>query len=133
MARPVRIEAVSRRTDFETLSRASKRATCGVVSVSFADFSTPTSRSEHGDEKGAGDVMNVGEAVARVSYAVSRHTGNAVVRNRVRRRFRSALSEFPLAPGLYLVRPRSGVLDAAFTTIQADLFEACTRVGAIRE
>lgn len=129
MARPVRIEAVSRRTDFETLSRASKRASCGVVSVTFAD------RSTRGTEPANVVGANVGDAdaVARVSYAVSRHTGNAVVRNRVRRRFRAALSEFSLAPGLYLVRPRSGVLDAPFATLRADLFEACIRVGAIRE
>ncbi len=70
--------------------------------------------------------------VAKVSYAISRHTGNAVVRNRVRRRFRAALSGFSLAPGLYLIRPRSGVAVASFASVRSDLFEACKRVGAIR-
>ncbi len=132
MARPVRIEAVSRRTDFETLSRASKRASCGVVSVTFADRSTPGPEPVNASGAVGANVSDP-DGVARVSYAVSRHTGNAVVRNRVRRRFRAALSEFSLAPGLYLVRPRSGVLDAPFATLRADLFEACNRVGAIRD
>lgn len=99
--------------------------------MTFADRSTPG--PEPVNASGAVGANVSDSDVVRVSYAVSRHTGNAVVRNRVRRRFRAALSEFSLAPGLYLVRPRSGVLDAPFATLRADLFEACNRVGAIRE
>lgn len=121
MARRVRIEAVSRRTDFATLSRTARRASCGVVSVSFA-----------GSAGAPLDFVDALDGVAKVSFAVSRHTGNAVVRNRVRRRFRAALSGFSLAPGLYLIRPRAGVIEAPFSRIRSDLFEACTRVGAIQ-
>lgn len=39
----------------------------------------------------------------RVSYAIGRRVGPAVVRNRVRRRLRALVAAAPLAPGRYLV------------------------------
>jgi ribonuclease P protein component len=68
----------------------------------------------------------------RVAYGVSRHTGGAVVRNRIRRRFRAVMTELALVPGLYMVRPRNGITEASFRTIRSDLVAVCMRLGALQ-
>ena len=60
----------------------------------------------------------------RVSYAVARPIGGAVVRNRVRRRLRAAVREQHelLRPGWgYLVRPNVGAASATYRELTADL------------
>lgn len=61
-----------------------------------------------------------GQPAVRVAFAISRHVGNAVVRNRLRRRLRSVMSGLDrtapgLAPGAYLlsVRPEAAELSQA--------------------
>jgi ribonuclease P protein component len=51
----------------------------------------------------------------RVAYAVGRHVGPAVRRNRVRRRLRAIVTRLPLAPGAYLVAatPEAGTASSA--------------------
>jgi ribonuclease P protein component len=120
-------ESVSRRFDFELLGRA-RRASHGVVSVSFAPATLipPTL---------ATDVVSMGRngsASVRIAYGVSRHTGGAVVRNRIRRRFRAVMAELALEPGLYMVRPRNGITEASFRSIRSDLFAVCMRLGALQ-
>jgi ribonuclease P protein component len=55
-------------------------------------------------------------SVTRVAYAVSRRTGNAVARNRLRRRLRAAMagSPEPLTPGAYLVTPAPAAAGLAY-------------------
>jgi ribonuclease P protein component len=63
----------------------------------------------------------------RVAYAVSRRVGNAVVRNRVRRRLRAAVQESSelLQPGCgYLVGARPEAADATYAQLRADLTTA---------
>jgi ribonuclease P protein component len=122
MTRSVPREPVSRRIDFEVLGQA-RRASEGFVSVSFAPSST---RSEVAALERS-DPLSV-----RVAYSVSRHTGGAVVRNRVRRRFRAIMTELALEPGLYMVRPRNGITEASFLALRADLLAACARLGALQ-
>jgi ribonuclease P protein component len=120
-------ESVSRRIDFELLGRA-RRASQGVVSVSFAP-STPTPSTL------AAEVVateHTGSPSVRIAYGVSRHTGGAVVRNRIRRRFRAVMTELSLEPGLYMVRPRNGITEASFRAIRSDLLAVCTRLGALQ-
>jgi ribonuclease P protein component len=116
MTRKAPLEPVLRRVDFASLSQA-PRASQGVVSVSFKALNTSNEELER---------------VVRVAYGVSSHTGNAVVRNGVRRRFRAVMMELPLAPGLYMVRPRRGILEASFQTIRSDLAAVCVRLGALQ-
>jgi ribonuclease P protein component len=70
--------------------------------------------------------VRLGDAVEppRVAYAVSRRVGNAVVRNRVRRRLRAAALESVelLQPGWgYLVGARPEAAGASYAQLTADL------------
>lgn len=52
--------------------------------------------------------------IARVGLVVGRGTGNAVTRNRVKRRLRHALRDMPLEPGTdYVIIGSSQVADAS--------------------
>jgi ribonuclease P protein component len=57
----------------------------------------------------------------RLAFAVGRRTGNAVVRNRVRRRLRAAASAAPPAPGLYMVQAGPAATDLAFGELASHL------------
>jgi ribonuclease P protein component len=73
---------------------------------------------------------------ARVGFTVSKKIGNAVERNRVRRRLRETVrqvSETRLRPGYdYVLIGRRGALDAPFRRMIADLEQALGRVHAER-
>jgi ribonuclease P protein component len=90
-----RVGAISSRRTFEAIRRSSFRGRSGPLSVSFLQEDS-WSRSE-------------------VAYAISRRVGNAVVRNRTRRRLRAIISELaPFLPtGAYVVRvgPEGPALD----------------------
>jgi len=56
----------------------------------------------------------------RLAYAIGKTTGNAVVRNRLRRRLREAVRHAPgLPPGTYLVRVRPQAVELSFWDLQA--------------
>ncbi|MXN66385.1 ribonuclease P protein component [Stappia sp. GBMRC 2046] len=65
--------------------------------------------------------------VARVGYTVTKKVGNAVVRNRVKRRLRAAVREAAhcARPGIdYVLIGRHGALDADFRSIVEELSAA---------
>jgi ribonuclease P protein component len=76
---------ISDRATFQAL-RAGRRARRGAISVTYVPAES---------------------APPRVAFAIGKHTGGAVVRNRTRRRLRAALRELQgrgaLPPGAYLV------------------------------
>jgi ribonuclease P protein component len=57
----------------------------------------------------------------RVSYAIGRHVGPAVVRNRVRRRLRSLVAERHLPDGQYLVAAQKGAVNASYWGLADEL------------
>ena len=69
-------------------------------------------------------------APMKVGYTVSRKVGNAVERNRVRRRLRAAVRESPdLRPGRdYVVIGRRAALSRRWDALVADLKAAADRV-----
>ncbi|MHB8681743.1 MAG: ribonuclease P protein component [Acidimicrobiales bacterium] len=94
------------RATFEALRRSSERARRGAVTVTYAP---------------------VGEApVPRVAYAVGKRVGNAVIRNRVRRRLRAAAETVELTPGAYLVAAGPGATGAAWDDLKRDVADAMT-------
>jgi ribonuclease P protein component len=70
----------------------------------------------------------------RVGFTVSRKVGNAVVRNRVRRRLREVarLVIGQARPDLdYVLIGRQGALTREFTVLQQELLEALKRLKAL--
>jgi ribonuclease P protein component len=75
----------------------------------------------------------------RAAFGVSRKVGNAVVRNRVRRRLRSVLRELDreghgaptsgLAPGTYLVTVRPEAANLPYAELHQHVAEACRAVA----
>ncbi len=74
---------------------------------------------------------------ARVGFTVSRKVGNAVQRNRVRRRLRELVrlnSRDALRPGHdYVLVGRRAALSAAFSDLAADYDRAITRIHTMRQ
>ena len=68
----------------------------------------------------------------QVGFAINRHVGNAVTRNRVRRRLRAALREDGLGireDSAYLVGATPGAADASFADLRRALGD-CLRAAA---
>lgn len=76
------------------------------------------------------------EDVPRLGLTVTKKVGNAVERNRVRRRLRAAAEATLGAHGCpghdYVVIGRRGTLKRPFTAIDSDLKLAMSRLGAYR-
>lgn len=77
-----------------------------------------------------------GAEVIRVGFTTSKKVGNAVARNRARRRLRAAVDEiFPALarPGLdYVVIGRQETVDRPYSLLLQDLRTALKRVGGLR-
>jgi ribonuclease P protein component len=70
-----------------------------------------------------------------VAYAIPRRAGNAVVRNRIRRRLRAAVEAVldEMAPGAYLISPDRTAADVPFTELIHSLQVSLRAAGATRE
>jgi ribonuclease P protein component len=104
------IGRVRDRGTFEALRRGGRRARRGPVTVTYLPAGS-------------------GEASVRVAFGVSRKVGNAVVRNRLRRRLRSivrTLDQGPegLAPGTYLITTRPDAATASYGRLAEDVAAA---------
>jgi ribonuclease P protein component len=106
------IGRVRDRGTFESLRRRGRRARRGPVTVTYlpADPEAPSTR---------------------VAYGISRKVGNAVVRNRTRRRLRAIVHQLDgspegLPPGTYLVTTRPDVVDVGYERLAGLVAEACS-------
>lgn len=80
------VRPIRRRATFSQFKTASRRGSAGPVRVRFLDRAP--------------------DGLPAVAYAVGRHCGGAVTRNRIRRRLRAAVRQLAteaLPPGSYLV------------------------------
>ena len=84
----------------------------------------------------AGDRSGGGTEELRVGFTVSRKVGNAVVRNRVRRRLRDAagqvIPEMAKAGHDFVIIGRAGSLERPFAALRRDLETALKRLDAHR-
>ena len=74
------------------------------------------------------------DATMRIGYTVTKKIGNAVVRNRMKRRFRALVRE--MLPGLgvpgadHVLIGRAGGVERDFATLASDLKRALTKLTA---
>jgi ribonuclease P protein component len=66
---------------------------------------------------------------AQVAFAINRTVGNAVTRNRLRRRLRAVLTELDLADGLYLIGCKPKASELTFDQIRVVLGELPMKIA----
>ena len=70
----------------------------------------------------------------RIGFTVTKKIGNAVVRNRMKRRFRAlareALPEFGIAGADHVLIGRSGGIERDYATLAAELKRALKKIAA---
>lgn len=121
-----------------SVGRLKKRSEFLKVAAARRKWATPglilQARPREPDEQARGDTHP--EAECRVGYTVSRKVGNAVRRNRARRRLRAAAAKVLPAcgrPGYdYVVIGRQGTPERPFAALLADLRTALKEVSRER-
>ncbi|MET8122840.1 ribonuclease P protein component [Micromonospora sp. NPDC005189] len=129
-------QRLRRSTDFAAAVRGGRRAGRGVVVVHLtvpvtADPSTPTSPEPVRDD--GAEQLSV---PSRAGFVVSKAVGNAVTRNRVRRRLRALVRErlIDLPAGSTLViRALPAAAEASYPRLATDLDAAITVARSPRE
>ena len=118
---PTTIGRLKRRADFLRIARAGNK--CAVRGLVLQSAPTPS-----------GDLAP--ECDLRIGFTVTKRVGNAVVRNRARRRLRAvARSVFPsrATPGFdYVVIARQSTPIRAFSDLVGDMEKALMRLNADR-
>jgi ribonuclease P protein component len=69
---------------------------------------------------------------AHVAFAIGRPVGNAVVRNRLRRRLRMIVRDAPLAPGYWLFGARPEAVELAFDSLRQTVASLTSQVPPLR-
>ncbi len=67
-----------------------------------------------------------------MAFAISKTVGNAVVRNRLRRRLRAIVTTLELPPGLYLIGCRPNASELSFDQMVATLGRLPAKVSVSR-
>ena len=98
----------------------------------FALFATPTGRGQSGSLRISFVAEEDGVPTVAVAYAISRKVGNAVVRNRIRRRLRALIDGLDPQPkpGKYLIRCGNETGKLSYEELQHHLGEALDRAGS---
>jgi ribonuclease P protein component len=75
---------------------------------------------------------NTGGEHTRFGFVVPKAVGNAVTRNRVRRRLREAARALPIRPGLdVIIAARPAAASASFPDLSSALMALCARAGIL--
>ena len=126
-----------------TVGRLKTRPQFLRVAAAKQKWATPglvlqAARRQHGDHRAAPDLLETPEKAAeqadvRVGFTVTRRIGNAVIRNRTKRRLKAAAEEvFPRLGQSgtdYVVIGRAGTIDRPFAALLKDLEQAVVKLG----
>ncbi|OGO52792.1 MAG: ribonuclease P protein component [Chloroflexi bacterium RBG_16_68_14] len=78
--------------------------------------------------------LRTGHEPSRFGFAVRQALGNAVVRNRVKRRLREAVRSLPVAAGWDLVlNARAGAVEAEYHQLRAEVSKLMARAGVLED
>jgi ribonuclease P protein component len=135
---PILLVRLKKRADFLRVAGQRKKwATPGLILQA-----APVPQREPADASSEAGVRNAGfpcsgdRVAVRVGFTTSKKVGNAVARNRARRRLRAAVDEvFPALarPGLdYVVIGRQETVARPYSLLLQDLRTALKRVGGLR-
>ncbi|MGE5475953.1 MAG: ribonuclease P protein component [Bacteroidales bacterium] len=134
---PALLARLKKRADFLRVAGQRKKwATPGLVLQAAPVPKGLVDATPEADASSAGFSCCLGDGVIRVGFTTSKKVGNAVARNRARRRLRAAVDEvFPTQarPGLdYVVIGRQETVDRPNSLLLQDLRTALKRVGGLR-
>ena len=77
-------------------------------------------------------VLRTTRPLSRYGFAVGRAVGNAVVRNRVKRRLREAVGSLPVTPGWdFVLNVRPGAEQADYQRLRSSVAELMDRAGVV--
>lgn len=117
------IETLKRRADFLRIRGGVRWGT-----PSFLMESKPRRIADKND-----DTAQEGHSIARFGYTVTKRQGNAVIRNRMRRRLKEAVrlvgGDYAKPGNDYVVVARAGALHRPFEALTKDLVEALQRLA----
>jgi len=79
-------------------------------------------------------LLKTGHPMSRFGFTAASTLGNAVVRNRIKRRLREAVRSLPVVPGWDIViNSRRGAAEASYDQLRAQLSELMTRARLLQE
>ncbi|WP_051071540.1 ribonuclease P protein component [Ilumatobacter coccineus] len=102
------IDRIRTRESFERLRREGRRVRVGPIWCTYVHDPSVTT--------------------PRVAFAISRAVGNAVVRNRLRRRLRAILADSDVPNGLLLIGVRPPVVELSFDRLRTTLEKLLTQL-----
>ncbi len=123
MTRESSLQTLKKRSDFVQIAASGRKFAARTLVVQVRE----TPRDSAGQSEGPGAI--------RVGYTASRRVGNAVTRNRAKRRLRAAVREVlgpKGAPGYdYVLIARQGISERPFPNVVADLTYALEKLDLL--
>ena len=120
------IPTLKKRADFLALKSSKSVGTPGFRLVYGASLS---------HEKAPGTLRSPRAPEIRVGYTVTKKLGNAVIRNRIKRRLRALVNRtfvsHVVSPGDFILIARAGAQTRKFSAMQTDLEKALRTLGAV--
>jgi ribonuclease P protein component len=97
---------------------------------SFVALRRPAGRAAVGPLRVSWVPPILSDPFPQVSYAIGRRCGNAVERNRLRRRLRAVVGQTQLAPGCYLVIADPPAVNLGFSDLASTVGSAMSSAAA---